>query len=136
MRVRSEALPAALGRKLTDEAHLTCHEVSDADPVRIVDGTRCNGERSHCELRQFGALDSPSRGLLESAIDRLNLSVRAYDRILKVARTIADLEGSEPIASSHIAEAIQYRALDRGYSSSRSGLEFSLRDRQYQTDSG
>ena len=65
------------------------------------------------ELQELCELDSGSRSLLEQAISSLDLSARAYDRILRVARTIADLEASESIQAQHIAEAIQYRTLDR-----------------------
>ena len=63
----------------------------------------------------YSELDAPSRRLLEQAMSRLALSARAYDRVLKVARTIADLAGSESIESPHLAEAIHYRALDKAY---------------------
>jgi magnesium chelatase family protein len=76
---------------------------------------RCNAEMNSRQMRRFCELDPSSRRLLISAIDRLNLSARAHDRILKVARTIADLAGAEQIESAHVAEAVQYRALDRAY---------------------
>ncbi len=76
---------------------------------------RCNAEMTTRHLRSACELDPPSRRLLVAAIDRLNLSARAHDRILKVARTIADLAACERIESAHVAEAVQYRALDRAY---------------------
>lgn len=75
--------------------------------------TYANAQMSSKELRRVCVLDKESTDLLKVAIERLDLSGRAYDRILKVARTIADLEGSERILSSHVAEAVQYRSLDR-----------------------
>jgi magnesium chelatase family protein len=76
---------------------------------------RCNAEMTTRQIRKYGELDSASRRLLVAAIERLGLSARAHDRILKVARTIADLGGCERIESAHVAEAVQYRALDRAY---------------------
>ncbi len=72
-----------------------------------------NAQMNSKEIRKFCKLDDTSLSLLKNAMEKLNLSARAYDRILKVARTIADLENEKEIQSSHIAEAIQYRSLDR-----------------------
>ena len=76
-------------------------------------GVHCNAQMTPRLLQQYAVLDERGKVLLEQAMDRLNLSARAYDRILKVARTIADLDGSDAIQSAHIAEAIGYRSLDR-----------------------
>lgn len=65
------------------------------------------------EIKEFCAIDDATKELLKFAMADLNLSARAYDRILKVARTIADLAGSDKIVADHVSEAIQYRSLDR-----------------------
>ena len=72
-----------------------------------------NARMGSKELKAFCALDDATKELLKMAMTELNFSARAYDRILKVARTIADLAESENILSEHISEAIQYRSLDR-----------------------
>jgi magnesium chelatase family protein len=72
-----------------------------------------NARMSDRQLKAHCLLDEDSRQLIEMAVDKLGLSVRAYTRILKVARTIADLEGADNIGAPHVAEAIQYRSLDR-----------------------
>ena len=77
-------------------------------------GIHCNAMMSEKMLHDFAVLDDQSLDLLRMAMERLKLSARAYSRILKVARTIADLAGSENIQPMHIAEAIGYRNLDRG----------------------
>jgi magnesium chelatase family protein len=64
-------------------------------------------------VRQYCALDAECDKMLEFAMTKLGLSARAYDRILKVARTIADIEGADDIQKSHLLEAISYRSLDR-----------------------
>jgi magnesium chelatase family protein len=73
----------------------------------------CNAHMESKEIRKYCSIDEDSKELLRQAITRLGLSARAYDRILKVSRTIADLEGVPNILPHHISEAIQYRSLDR-----------------------
>jgi magnesium chelatase family protein len=73
----------------------------------------CNARMGTRELKQFCELDEATKELLKFAMADLNLSARAYDRVLKVARTIADLSGAEKLASEHVSEAIQFRSLDR-----------------------
>lgn len=80
---------------------------------RDIEGVYCNAQMSSKLQRKFAVPDKSGAELLRNAMKRLNLSARAYDRILKVSRTIADLDGSEQICSHHIAEAINYRNLDR-----------------------
>lgn len=76
-------------------------------------GTSCNAKMTDRQIKAFCRVDDESLRLLEMAMDKLSLSARAYTRVLKVARTIADLEGEEAIRSHHVAEAVQYRSLDR-----------------------
>ncbi|MDI6827686.1 MAG: YifB family Mg chelatase-like AAA ATPase [Armatimonadota bacterium] len=76
-------------------------------------GTSCNAHMNSKQIRKFCAPKDDVKDLLRMAINQLNLSARAYDRILKLARTIADLEAREEITLAHVAEAVQYRSLDR-----------------------
>ena len=77
-------------------------------------GIHCNAQMTERMLHEFAEPDAQSLDMLRMAMERLKLSARAYSRILKVARTIADLAGSKKVQSMHIAEAIGYRNLDRG----------------------
>jgi len=77
------------------------------------DSLRLNGRMTSRQLRKFCPLAEESRKLLKTAMEELGLSARAHDRILRVARTIADLEQSQEIGATHISEAIGYRTLDR-----------------------
>jgi magnesium chelatase family protein len=74
-----------------------------------------NGRIPSRLLRQLCALDDAGERTLEMAVRRMGLSARAHDRILKVARTIADLDNAASVAAKHLAEAVQYRSLDRSY---------------------
>jgi len=117
-------LQVEVGALTTDEiSSMKQGESSESIRARVESARRtqrerfnfCNAEMSARHMRRFCELDASSKRLLVSAIDRLGLSARAHDRILKVARTIADLAGAERIDSAHVAEAVQYRALDRAY---------------------
>ena len=79
-----------------------------------IKGVHCNAQMSERMIHQYAEPDTSSMDMLRMAMERLKLSARAYSRILKVARTIADLDGSEKVQAMHIAEAIGYRNLDRG----------------------
>jgi magnesium chelatase family protein len=76
-------------------------------------GVYCNAQMSSKMLKEICVINNVGANLLKAAMEKLNLSARAYDRILKVSRTIADLAGSLEIKPEHLAEAIQYRSLDR-----------------------
>ena len=76
-------------------------------------GLFCNAQMRHRHLKRFCRIGPEVKELLKKAIQKLGLSARGYDKILKVSRTIADLAGAEEIQVPHLAEAIQYRALDR-----------------------
>lgn len=74
----------------------------------------CNAQMTEKMIHKYAKSDEEGMEMLRRAMERFSLSARAYSRILKVARTIADLDGSEQVKSQHIAEAIGYRMLDRG----------------------
>ncbi len=115
-------VPAVRYRELADRA---CGEPSEAIRERVNRARRiqlerysgasffCNAQMGARELRQHCQVDGSAERILELAINRLGLSARAYTRILKVARTITDLDDGGPIRSHHVSEAIQYRSLDR-----------------------
>ena len=105
--------------KKSEASHLIRKRVIEArqrqtDRYAEMPQIHCNAQINPKQIRQFCTLSKTSQELLKKAMQKLDLSARAYDRILKVARTIADLEASSDIQTTHIAEAIQFRSLDRG----------------------
>ncbi len=86
------------------------------DRFRNFDNIYCNAHMASKQIREFCLIDDNGNQLLRQAIQKLGLSARAYDRILKVSRTIADLDNADKIAPQHLSEAIQYRSLDRDFS--------------------
>lgn len=94
-------------QRVTKAREIQTQRFAESDTVHY------NAQMSTRQIREYCKLDSTSLQLLKTAMERLNLSARAYDRILKVSRTIADLDNAADIEPQHISEAIQYRSLDR-----------------------
>ncbi len=107
LRARAEAEPSSEVRSRVNAARSVQNQ-------RFGDGGMCNARMGPNEMRRCCALSEESADLMKNAFESMGLTARSYDRILKVARTVADLEGSEQIEPSHIAEAIQYRAVNLG----------------------
>jgi magnesium chelatase family protein len=120
--IHAEGVPVPF-RELSDErksekSELVLERVMTARKIqeeRFIEskGVYCDAQMSSKQLRQICRLDETGSTLLKNSMEKLNLSARAFDRILKVARTIADLDASVSIKPEHLAEAIQYRSLDR-----------------------
>jgi magnesium chelatase family protein len=120
--IHVEVVPVAFEKlseqRLSESSHIIRERVVNARNIQASrftgsKGVHCNAQMSSKMLRKHCEIDAPGQALLKNAMEKLGLSARAYDRILKVSRTIADLEQSEAIQTHHLAEAIQYRSLDR-----------------------
>ena len=108
LRARAEAEPSEAVKSRVDAAREVQHKRFGNR------GKMCNARMGPEEMRKFCQLDEAGAELMKQAFDAMGLTARSYDRILKVARTVADLDGSEDIQPQHIAEAIQYRSLNLG----------------------
>ena len=107
LRTRAEAEPSEAIRERVNEAR-------NIQNRRFGQGSMCNARMGPGEMRRFCTLSDECAALMKDAFEAMGLTARSYDRILRVARTVADLEGSEEIRTHHIAEAIQYRAVNLG----------------------
>lgn len=107
LRARAEAEPSASVKQRVNAAR-------DIQNKRFGNGSMCNARMGPEEMRRYCELSEESAALMKDAFEAMGLTARSYDRILKVARTVADLDGSETIEPQHIAEAIQYRAVNLG----------------------
>ena len=113
--VRYKELSAARAGESSEEIRKRVNSARDIQRERFTGkGIHCNSQMSSRHIKKYCVIREDADRLLESAVDRLGLSARAFTRILKVARTIADLDKCEDIEARHVAEAIQYRSLDRG----------------------
>ena len=105
----------------TEESSATIRErVSRARAFAVsrmenAEGFFCNAQLDAAAIRKYCVTDDAAQRILRTAYDRLGMSARGYDRVMRVARTIADLDGAEIIGAKHVAEAIQYRSLDKKY---------------------
>ena len=108
LRRRAEAEPSSAIKKRVDQARAIQQERFRNN------GSMCNARMGPEEMRHYCVLDDGCAGLMKQAFETMGLTARSYDRILKVARTVADLEGSADIQMQHLAEAIQYRAVNLG----------------------
>ena len=118
-----DAMPVDFEQLSSDKKSESSAQIKQrVDKARAIQNARYEGtdiknnaQIPPSKLNQICEMTDDAKKLLQNAFDKMGLSARAYDRILKVARTIADMDQSEKIGSSHIAQAVQYRSLDRKY---------------------